>query len=310
MVPYLPGLGHLAPGHIARCGLSLGLLAVYFFGQAVREQREWPVYLGLLAFASGWFYARFASGLSGRFDPWVMAVVSPAFWGASQMLQRQRVFSRPLLLSSLALPLVPLSLLVLKGYEDTDQMGVTLTIALFYALIWRQTQWKWTGVVFGLLMQISFCLYWLNTVGSFREHLQYYLIPAGLLAILFAQVHRQELGATGANEIRWIAGGVIYLSSAADLFSHQIAFGHWAVLMFLAVLGLLAGYALRLRVFFWLGAFFLVGNMATLLTHQVVTEPGWRVLILVTVGVTLIVCGAFWSKLWEGWRELNERMEE
>jgi len=304
-VPYPP-----APVHIALCGLSLGLLAAFFFWQAARKRKEWPVYLGLLAFASGWFYARFAYGLPGRFDPWAMVVVGVALSGASQLFKGQPVFSRPLLFSSLILPLVPLGLLVLKGYTPTDQIGVPLTIALFYSVIWQQTRWQWTGVVFGLLMQIAFCLYWLHADVRLREHFQYYLIPAGLLAILFAHVHRRELGATAANEIRWLAGAVIYLSSAVDLFSHHIALSHWTALIVLAVLGLLAGYALRLRVFFYLGTIFLIGNTATLLTHRAVTDPGWRALIIATVALTLIGCGAFWSKLWEGWRELTEGLEE
>ncbi|MBI2298128.1 MAG: hypothetical protein HYU66_04105, partial [Armatimonadetes bacterium] len=279
------------------------------FWRAAAEQSEVPVYFGELAFAAGWFYARFAVGMPQRCDAWALLVMGLGFHFAARLLERTPPFSRPLFLTSLALPLVPLLTLFAAGYTPQDQLAAALIVATFYAGIWRQSRQPWAGIVFGLLVQLAFSVHWLHAGLAFGTHLQHYLVPAGLLTLVFAQVHQAQLGRAALARVRWCATAVIYAASASDLFAAHVALGQWAFLTLLAAVGVVTGMALRLRPFFYLGTLFLVGNTLTLLGDTALDNPGSRVAILLPLGAVLIVGGAYWDRLKERWGEVTAEME-
>src|SRR5438445_388296 len=56
---------------------------------------------------------------------------------------------------------------------------------------------------------------------TMADHPQFYLVPVGLSAILFAEVNVRELGPRNVNSIRGIGSTVIYVSTAVPMWQFQ-----------------------------------------------------------------------------------------
>jgi hypothetical protein len=83
------------------------------------------------------------------------------------------------------------------------------------------------------------------------DHPQFFLVPVGLSAILFAEVNR-ELGRSAVNAIRSVGLIIIYVSLAVPIWQFE-SFGAWLTLLLGSLLGIFVGIGLRLQTFLWLG---------------------------------------------------------
>jgi hypothetical protein len=95
-------------------------------------------------------------------------------------------------------------------------------------------------------------LLWARLGWNMTDHVQFYLAPVGLSAILFAEVNRHSLGRSAVNAIRGVGLSVIYLSLAAPIWRFE-SLGAWAALLLASLAGIFAGIGLRVQTFLWLG---------------------------------------------------------
>jgi hypothetical protein len=143
------------------------------------------------------------------------------------------------------------------------------------------------------------------------RHPQFYLIPVGLSAILFAEVNRRELGREYANAIRSIGLMVIYVSTAVPMWqSHSL--GVWLTLLLLSLLGIFVGIGLRLQSFLWLGLVCFVFDVVYQLGWVSMNDALARWGIMLTIGLLLVAFVALNEKkrILETMREYYEQVKK
>ena len=104
---------------------------------------------------------------------------------------------------------------------------------------------------------------------TFLANPQLWLIPPALSVLIAAQLNRHRLTAETLAAIRYAATLVIYVSSTSEIFIRGFDAGLIPpmVLLGLAVLGAMAGIALRVRAFLLLGSLFTFLALVTMIRH-------------------------------------------
>src|SRR5207253_1676470 len=125
-------------------------------------------------------------------------------FGISQALERWtlNLYARPTFYFSLLMPLLPLVLSLQRGQFDGVDMLTLFSTATFYGVVCFEKRWKSLGYVAGVLYNAFLWVSWARWGWTVADHPQFYLIPVGLSAILFAEVNERELGREAVNGIR------------------------------------------------------------------------------------------------------------
>jgi hypothetical protein len=237
----------------------------------------------------------FGHGIIRRF--WMLIVMGVSFAGAglSEFFRRRKmpVLSKPLEQTALLLPLLP----ALGFWFQSDPasalslIGRTpvlwLLMGLFYGFMAVSRRSVWCGV---LAIAAGNMGVWvgLDQFGvSFLVHPQLWLIPVALAALVAEYLNSDRLSAAQSTAMRYMALSVIYISSTADMFIAGVG-EDWRLplaLMFLSVLGVLAGIMLRVRSFLFLGVTFLVLDIISIIYYAAVDlHQTW---ILPAAGIAL-----------------------
>jgi hypothetical protein len=245
--------GARAAAPLAGAG-TLVALAVFYAWLARRWDAEWLVYGAEIALIGAYFYLRAAHPLPESLDAVVLLLFCFVEFGVSQALERLRVglYARPTFYFSLLMPLVPLAVALSRGQLDGLCLLIVFSTATFYGVVCQQKEWKEAGYVATGLYNAFLWLAWARLGWRLSEHPQFYLIPVGVSAILFAEVNRRELGRQTVNAIRGIGSMVIYVSTAIPMWQFH-SFGTWLTLLLLSLAGIFAGIGLRAQSFLWLG---------------------------------------------------------
>jgi len=211
---------------------------------------------------------------------WMLLLLGVAFAGAglSEAFRRQglSVLSVPLERTALALPLVPAI-----GFWLTPTIaGAPLALAgpspatwilmgAFYGMMAQMRRSVGCGAAGILSATIGVWVLWARLEINIAEHPQLWLIPPALAVLVAEYLNRDRLTAAQSTAFRYLALGVIYVSSTADMFIAGIG-EDWRlplVLMLLSVAGILAGFLLRVQSFLLLGFVFLVVDLATMVGY-------------------------------------------
>jgi hypothetical protein len=216
---------------------------------------------------------------------WTLVVMLLGFvaMGAAELFDRRRssVLAEPLRRTGLVLPVVPLAAYWIKipllpagaFPQDLAQYAVLwLIVALLYGLaasLWRSPL---LALLSAFALNFGFWCLLANGGVAFLEHPQLWLIPPALIVLVAEHLNRERLPAEAAASLRYLGICTIYVSSTAD---HFIAgLGNSVVLpvvlAVLAVTGVLAGIALRVRAFLFLGVSFLLLDVLTMIWHAAV----------------------------------------
>jgi len=296
-VLFEPGVGApLKPVEIALVAALLAVLAGACLVFAVRSDldplglsdsnRTLYVYaaeillalMGLhLWLAMPWLFQR---GLVRRY--WMFLVMAVAFAGAGlgELFQRRRlaVLSQPLGRTALWLPLLPAigfwfmpepaSPFALVGRTP----ALWFLMGLFYGIMAVTQRSAICTLLAGLTANLGLWVALHQADIGFFEHPQLWLIPGALAALVAEYLNRDRLTEAQSTGFRYVALGVIYISSTADMFITGVGENLWlpVVLMFLSVAGVLAGILLRIRSFLFLGVTFLVLDMVTVIWYAAV----------------------------------------
>ncbi len=132
------------------------------------------------------------------------------------------------------------------------------------------------------------------------DHPQLWLIPPALCVLAAAQLNSDRLSSQQLKTIRYLAMMVVYVSSSADIYLSGLEKAPWLPLLLaaLAVCGVLAGIALRVQSFLFLGTLFLLVAIATMVRYaQLRAQANWPWLVAgIVLGAIIVVVFALFEK--------------
>src|SRR5262249_36305467 len=128
---------------------------------------------------------------------------------------------------------------------------------------------------------------------GFDQHPQLWLIPGSLSVLVARDVNRDQLTKGQVTMIRYSTLMMIFVSSTSDIFINGVSEspGLTMILLVLSVTGVLAGLALRIRAFLFLGtSFLLLSLLAIIWTASIdLNWSGFWPLTGIVLGVLLII---------------------
>lgn len=227
------------------------------------------------------------SGALARYWTFMIMLIAFGGVGLSELFQRRgiRVLAEPLQRTGLFLPLVPLLAFWVKPPEALTTFASDYMPGMHPMLGYLQNLpqhfdkyaylWFLMSLLYGIVaafrgsfrmaivaaLAANFGLWALfyHHGWTFLASPQLWLIPLALILLVAEHLNRDHLPPPQAAALRYIALGMIYLSSTADMFltglSHSVVPA--LILMVLAVAGMLVGMVLRVRAYLYLGISFL-----------------------------------------------------
>ena len=240
-------------GTLVGVGVLLALVLLQIL-MAPRWRAEWLVYTAQVTLLAAYFNYRTAFTISAAADAALLTLCGYLDLGIAEVMQRLKLklYARPTLYFSLVMPLIPLALASRDLKFDDVDLFYLFTAATFYGVACYKMQWKTLGYAAAVLYNAFLWILWSQVGFKLADHSQFFLIPVGLSAILFAEVNRQEFGQQIVNLIRIVGLTLIYVSLALPIWQFE-SFGAWLTLLLLSLVGIFVGIGLRAQSFLWLG---------------------------------------------------------
>ncbi|RKH95289.1 hypothetical protein [Corallococcus sp. AB038B] len=281
------------PGGAAReawvaCG-GLVFLLFALVRHAAREEDEGAAWLAQAAVALGYFCVRFI-GLNARpdaADSLVSIMGGAAFIGLYLFVRREgsglKAFRRPAVAGAWLFPLA--GLLTVPWSQPFIAVALLVGYAAHFAALGAFTKQKGLASTMSVAaFNTALYLVWLAT-GSGEP--QYYVIPAGLSLLLLLRVFRKSLSQDAYAQLRAMAVTGIYVAGAWKplLFNDG---GAMLLCVFLCLVGVGAGIALRIRSYVYLGSAFLVTAVAANLVRFGMRDHRIGALFLSMLGLLVV----------------------
>ena len=276
---------------ITAVGILFGL-ALFDIALIRRWRSEWLVYLAEIALATSYLYYRWAFPVPSAIDAAILSLFGYLSLGLAELLGRIGLsrYSRATRYSSLVLPILPIALTLWEQGLNDSNLFVLFASASFYGVACAQMRWRSLAYASAVLFNAALWLLWGRLGWQVVDHTQYYLIPVGLSAVLFAEVNRLSLGREVVNTLRGVGLTVIYASLAVPIWQQQ-SLGAWAFLLFASLAGIVVGIGLRVQTFLWLG---LVGFVLDVLYQlgkfgMENSLAKWSIMLALGVGMVVFV---------------------
>jgi hypothetical protein len=203
---------------------------------------------------------------------WPLIVMSIAFFGvgAGELFRRAKlpVLSEPLHRTGAFLPLLPALGFWIQS-SRTSYSTLLFIVGLLYVVL---SMWRGAflySLAAALAGNAGLWALWHEHGIQLVDHPQLWLIPPALSVLVAVQLNRRQLSDEQVTGIRYLCTMIIYVSSTGDMFITGIG-ENLALPMILAglsVLGALAGIALRVRAFLYLGSSFLLLSIVSMVWH-------------------------------------------
>jgi len=206
------------------------------------------------------------------------------------------LYAKPTKYASLLMPLLPIALSILGQWEhggvriDDIHLFILFSAATFYAIACYSIKWRWLGYSAAVLYNAFLWFLWTRIGYTFSDRPQFFLIPVGLSAILFAEDNRRTLGKEAVNVFRGVGLTLIYLSLAAPIWQGQ-SLGAWVTLLLLSLAGIFVGIGLRVQVFLWFGLVTFVLDVVYQLGKMGAESSlaKWGIMLVLGIGLVLFV---------------------
>jgi hypothetical protein len=251
-----------------------------------------------------------------QYWPYIAMGLAFAGIGIWHLLQRRSltVLAEPLATTLLFFPGVA-ALLSLGLESQTDRSLVMLMAGVVYGTlaVTQPSFWtRLTAFAFGNLALWLFIERY--PLWNFQNHPQLWLIPPAVTALIVSRIEEQRLGNSATTTMRYLALVVIYVSSTSEIFIQGIGqnLAPPMILATLALLGMFAGMALKIREYIFLGALFLLVAMFTMVWHaqQQLNHvwPWWA--FGISLGVATLVFFAIFEQRRNQRRHLSQPQNE
>jgi hypothetical protein len=198
-----------------------------------------------------------------------------------------RLYARPARHVALVLPILPLVQLLGKGGLDELTVFHLVAAGTFYAVACGTLQWRSLGYAAGVLYNAALWVLWGQMGWQLADHPQFFLVPVGLSAILFAETNRGELGREPVNAIRSAGLITTYLAMAAPIWQTR-SFADWVALLIGSLVGILVGIGLRIQTFVWLGLVTFVADLLYELGRVSLDHALAKWAIMLSLGISLV----------------------
>ena len=249
---------------------------------------------------------------------WPIIIIFLAFLGVglSELFRRKRqpVLSEPLEKTGALLPLLPVF-----GFWATDTNVHYSLLLLAVGGLYATLAVLRKSFGFGILATLAAnggLWYFLGRQQGlgWLEHPQLWLIPPALCVLIAGHLNRSRMTREQALGMRYAAAATIYVSSTADVFLNGVAQAPYLppVLAGLALCGVFAGIALRIRAFLYLGTTFLAIALATVIWHAGYNENRTWIFYVtgIVAGVLIIALFAVFEKKRQELLEVVEKLRE
>ncbi|RKI75002.1 hypothetical protein D7X55_00790 [Corallococcus sp. AB049A] len=281
------------PGGAAReawvaCG-GLVFLLFALVRHAAREKDEGAAWLAQAVVAAGYFSVRFI-GLNASpdaADSLASIFGGAVFIGLYLFVRREgsglEVFRRPAVAGAWLFPLA--GLLTVPWSQPSVAIALLVGYAAHFAALGAFTKQRGAASTMSVAaFNTALYLVWLST-GSGEP--QFYVIPAGLSLLLLLRVFRKSLSRDAYAQLRALAVTGIYVAGAWKplLFNDG---GAMLLCVFLCLVGVGAGIALRIRSYVYLGSAFLVTAVAANLVRFGMRDHRIGALFLSLLGLGVV----------------------
>ncbi len=266
--------------------LALSLFYILLTG---RWKAEWLVYLAQACLVGAYVDYRLENPLEPAADAAVLVLFAFVDLGIAEVMERFQLplYARPTRYASLILPVLPLiRLLEIGGLDDVTVFHL-LAAGTFYAVACGTMQWRTLGYAAGVLYNAALWVLWGRMGWQLADHTQFYFVPVGLSAILFAESNRRDLGRQTVNAIRSAGLITTYLALAAPIWQFR-SFGDWVALLLGSILGLFAGIGLRVQTFVWLGLVTFLADVLYELGRVSLDHALAKWAIMLSLGILLV----------------------
>ncbi|WP_439625018.1 hypothetical protein [Gemmata sp.] len=240
--------------------------------------------------------------LAGAVRYWTFAVMAVAFAGVglAELFERRKlgVLAAPLRRTGVLVPLVPLLAFWARPPASLAEFAAARAPGLGPLLGYLEQLprhfdayarlWILAGGLYGLvaLARNSFGWALLAALATnaavwsllahhgvpFAVHPQAWVVPLALIVLVSEHVNRARLRPEVSSGLRYLGVGMVYVASSADMFLAGVGESVWlpVVLAVFCVTGVLAGMAMRVRAFVFLGVGFLLLDVFAMIWHAAV----------------------------------------
>jgi hypothetical protein len=246
---------------------------------------------------------------------WTLIVMAIAYGGAAlaELFHRRKmpILAEPLINTAFCVPFVPVLLFQIIRLVDPDNRFlirlttpywmVLFMAGVFYGVMGHLRKSLLAGALSGVAMMTGYWAFLMESNVAFAAYPHVWLIPAALVVLVAEYLNHQRLTAQQSGTVRYLALGVIYLSTTVDMFMEPLAKSMpWGalLLMGLSIAGVLAGIVLRVRSFLLLGVLFLCIDLVTMIKYAAVDLDHTWVLWAsgVVAGALILALFAYFEK--------------
>jgi uncharacterized membrane protein len=268
---------------------TLLALSLFYLLLTGRWNAEWLVYLAQACLVGAYVDYRLEYPLTAAADAAALVLFAFVDLGIAEVMERLQLplYARPTRYASLVLPVLPLVRLLETGGLNDATVFHLLAAGTFYAVACGTMQWKSLGYAAGVLYNAALWVLWGKMGWQLADHPQFFFVPVGLSAILFAESNRRELGRETVNTIRSAGLITTYLALAAPIWQFR-SFGDWVALLLGSLLGLFAGIGLRVQTFVWLGLVTFLADVLYELGRVSLDHALAKWAIMLSLGILLV----------------------
>ena len=206
--------------------------------------------------------------------------------GYTAFLLHQFTGSPPLYRLALWLPLLALATAPWQ-LASVWTGGTLLAAAVLYLSLASTLRHPWP-LYLGILALNGAIYLWAPRWAERYGLWQFYIVPAAASVLALLHLHRRELRPSVLNGSRLAALSALYAGAGLDVFLRP-ELSVFVLALGLALLGVVAGVALRIRAFLYAGVAFLVLNVAGQLIRFYPEQALSRALILLGLGTAITV---------------------
>jgi hypothetical protein len=283
----------------------------YLLWEAVRREREILVYAAEVAVAGSFLYLRGTGILQGSvYGQLGLQLVAFVLLGVAERARKQTwsVVHTPFRRSAMLLPALVLVRCLFpldwRGFDGWGQLSLGAMASALYGLIGVREDRAALRYLAGACFYLGLSLLLLRRfeLDRFWEHVDFYIVPLGLLVMLFSVLERGNLLEEQQRRLRTVGLLLIYISPAFHAVWGATAAATMALIL-LGVLGIVTGQVAGIPLFTLYGMV-AVGTGATSYVLNIYRMARWNFAFL-TFSSLAVIFGVYSARMRKRRRDIG-----